>query len=305
MEIISNTIDFHMPHPTAVAIGKFDGIHLGHRSLIQEILKQKEKNLRACIFTFDPPPAVLFGIGDGKELTTKEEKRRIFAGMGIDILIEFPLNRENAAIPAEVFLQEILLKQMQMRFITAGEDLTFGAGGKGNADLLKEKAEAYGYTPCVIEKVRYGDEIISSSYIRKQVEAGNMPLVTQLLSMPYTVIGRVSHGKQLGRRLGMPTVNIIPPVSKLLPPCGVYYSTVRFKDKEYRAISNVGYKPTVTEEHVMGLETYLYDFCEEIYGEEIEVRLHEFKRPERQFCDIVALKAQLEEDIRMGAVWKG
>lgn len=101
----------------------------------------------------------------------------------------------------------------------------------------------------------------------------------------------------------MPTVNLLPPESKLMPPCGVYYATVLYGGKRYRAISNVGYKPTVTQEHVMGVESYLYDFHSEIYGEKIEVRLHEFKRPERKFDSIDALKAQLEEDIRMGAVW--
>lgn len=303
MEIIADTTQFYLNKETAVAIGKFDGLHIGHRRLLEEIIEQKKKGLAACVFTFNPAPAVLFGLSDGKELTTREEKRVLLKRMGADILIEFPLTERTAAICPEDFVNQVLVKQMNVRFLAAGSDLSFGAGGKGDAALLQSMAEDCGYQVKTIEKVCFGNQEISSTYAREQVEAGNMLLAEQILGMPYTLMGSVSHGKQLGRRLGMPTVNLIPPKSKLMPPCGVYYATVLYGGKRYRAISNVGYKPTVTQEHVMGVESYLYDFHSQIYGEEIEVRLHEFKRPERKFDSIDGLKAQLEEDIRMGAVW--
>lgn len=303
MEIIADTTQFYLNKETAVAIGKFDGLHIGHRRLLEEIIEQKKKGLAACVFTFNPAPAVLFGLSDGKELTTREEKRVLLKRMGADILIEFPLTERTAAICPEDFVNQVLVKQMNVRFLAAGSDLSFGAGGKGDAALLQSMAEDCGYQVKTIEKVCFGNQEISSTYAREQVEAGNMLLAEQILGMPYTLMGSVSHGKQLGRRLGMPTVNLIPPKSKLMPPCGVYYATVLYGGKRYRAISNVGYKPTVTQEHVMGVESYLYDFHSQIYGEEIEVRLHEFKRPERKFDNIDGLKAQLEEDIRMGAVW--
>lgn len=303
MEIIADTTQFYLNKETAVAIGKFDGLHIGHRRLLEEIIEQKKKGLAACVFTFNPAPAVLFGLSDGKELTTREEKRVLLKRMGADILIEFPLTERTAAICPEDFVNQVLVKQMNVRFLAAGRDLSFGAGGKGDAALLQSMAEDCGYQVKTIEKVCFGNQEISSTYAREQVEAGNMLLAEQILGMPYTLMGSVSHGKQLGRRLGMPTVNLIPPKSKLMPPCGVYYATVLYGGKRYRAISNVGYKPTVTQEHVMGVESYLYDFHSQIYGEEIEVRLHEFKRPERKFDNIDGLKAQLEEDIRMGAVW--
>lgn len=303
MEIIADTTQFYLNKETAVAIGKFDGLHIGHRRLLEEIIEQKKKGLAACVFTFNPAPAVLFGLSDGKELTTREEKRVLLKRMGADILIEFPLTERTAAICPEDFVNQVLVKQMNVRFLAAGRDLSFGAGGKGDAALLQSMAEDCGYQVKTIEKVCFGNQEISSTYAREQVEAGNMLLAEQILGMPYTLMGSVSHGKQLGRRLGMPTVNLIPPKSKLMPPCGVYYATVLYGGKRYRAISNVGYKPTVTQEHVMGVESYLYDFHSQIYGEEIEVRLHEFKRPERKFDSIDGLKAQLEEDIRVGAVW--
>lgn len=136
MEIIAGTTDFYLEKDTAVAIGKFDGVHLGHRRLLEEILNKKKNGLAACVFTFDPTPAVLFGLSDGKELTTREEKRRLFEHLGIDILIEFPLTKETAATEPERFVTEILAKQMNTRFVAAGEDLSFGKNGAGNAELL-------------------------------------------------------------------------------------------------------------------------------------------------------------------------
>lgn len=300
MEIIADTTQFYLERDTAVAIGKFDGLHIGHRRLLDEILEQKKNGLAACVFTFDPAPAVLFGASDGRELMTREEKRAQLERMGVDILVEFPLSMQTAAIEPEVFVSEILAKQMNVRFIAAGTDLSFGAKGRGNAELLQQKAGEFDYQVKTIDKVKYGDREISSTYVREQVEAGNMLLVEQLLGRPYTIMGTVVHGNRIGRTLGMPTVNVLPPENKLMPPCGVYYSRVWHRGKRYCAISNVGYKPTVTNERVMGVEAYIYDFHEEIYGEEIEIGLLEFRRPEQKFAGLEELKKQLAMDIEAG-----
>lgn len=304
MEIIANTTDLYLNQDTAVAIGKFDGLHIGHRRLLEEIREQKRRGLKAVVFTFDPAPAVFFGLSDGKELTTREEKRVLFERMGVDILIEFPLNALTAAMAPEEFVEQLLVNRLKVRFVAAGSDLSFGAGGAGNEVLLENMGKKLGFTIKTIDKVRFGDQIVSSTYVRSQVEAGNMLLVGQLLGMPYTIMGRVCHGNRIGRRLGMPTVNLLPGPDKLMPPCGVYFSTVVYGGQRYKAISNVGYKPTVTQEHILGLESYLYEFREEIYGEEIEVGLLEFKRPEMKFDSLEALQNQLVEDIQAGAVWK-
>ena len=300
MEIITNTVDFYLEKETAAAIGKFDGIHVGHRRLLDEIFACKKEGLASCVFTFDPAPAVLFGLSDGKELTTKEEKRLLFERMGVDILVEFPLTKETAAMAPEAFVYNVLAKQMNVRFLAAGSDLSFGARGAGNAALLQKMSDELGFRVKTIDKVCMEGREVSSTYVRSQVESGNMQMAEQLLGMPYLVEGQVVQGKQIGRTLGFPTVNILPCESKLLPPNGVYFSRVRFRDRLYRAISNVGCKPTVTDEKVIGVESYLYDFDENAYGERIEVYLSEFRRPERKFDSVEALKAQLEDDIEAG-----
>lgn len=300
MEIITNTVDFYLEKETAAAIGKFDGIHVGHRRLLDEILACKKNGLASCVFTFDPAPAVLFGLSDGRELTTREEKRLLFERMGVDILVEFPLTAQTAAMPPEKFVYEVLAKQMNVRFLAAGSDLSFGAKGAGNAKLLKKLGEELGFGVKTIEKVCIEGREVSSTYVRSQVEAGNMEAAEKLLGMPYFLTGQVVRGKQIGRTLGFPTLNILPAKNKLLPPNGVYYSQVRCRNRVYRAISNVGCKPTVTDEQVMGVESYLYDFDEEAYGEQIEVYLQKFRRPEQKFDSIEDLQCQLEKDIAAG-----
>lgn len=303
MEIIAGTSDFNLKVRTAAALGKFDGIHIGHRRLLEEIIERKKEGLAACVFTFDPAPAVLFGGSDSRELTTREEKRVLFERMGVDILIEFPLTLETAAMEPEVFAEEVLANRMQVEFLAAGSDLSFGNKGRGDAALLQRLGPELGFSVEIIDKVCLEGRQVSSTCVREQVEAGNMELVERLLGMPYMIAEEVVTGNRLGRTIGFPTVNVLPEKNKLLPPNGVYFSEVRWRGKLYRAISNVGYKPTVTEERVMGVESYLYDFDQEIYGEPIEVYLLAFRRPERQFENVEALKAQLKEDIAAGAVY--
>lgn len=302
MEIITGTTDFFLREETAVAIGKFDGVHLGHRRLLEEILAEKAKGRKACVFTFDTPPSRLFQTGDGRELTTKEEKRRIFELLGIDILVEFPFNRETAGILPQVFIKDILCGRMQAVFIAAGTDISFGSKGAGNAALLHLLAPVCGYEVRIIEKLMWEEREISSTYVREAVEQGDMRLAERLLGSPYSVGGRVLHGNHMGQAWGMPTVNLIPPEGKLLPPCGVYYSGVYLDGRLYRGITNIGYKPTIAEkEKVMGVETYLYGFEGDAYGKEIEVLLYAFRRPEQKFESTEALRACIEEDIKAGA----
>ena len=305
MKIIANTLEFQLNRETAVAIGKFDGLHVGHRKLLGQIIGQKERGLVPCVFTFDPSPAVLFGISDGKELMTRQEKRRAFQELGVEVLVEFPLTEESAAMAPEEFIKEVLAKRLKTGYIAAGEDVSFGCRGAGDAALLRKLGEEYGYEVHTIEKLKmYGQEV-SSSYVRRRIEEGCMEEAAALLGMPYTVSGRVCHGARLGRTMGMPTVNLLPSAAKLLPPFGVYYSRVLYEGRSYAGISNIGCKPTVTDAGKIGVETYLYDFDREIYGEEIRVQLLAFRRPEQRFASLEALKAQMQADIAAGRKYAG
>lgn len=299
MQIIEHTTEFQLDRESAVAIGKFDGVHLGHWELLLKIIEQKKENCLAVVFTFDTSAAAFFG-GEEKELTTKEEKRKIFDEMGIDVLIEFPLNRETAATEPEEFVREYLAKRMRAAYICAGYDLSFGRNGAGNFALLEKYADQYGYHTELIDKIKVDGEEVSSTRVREAVRRGQMESAASMLGKPYSVSGHVEHGRKLGRTIGMPTANLIPEEDKLLPPNGVYYSKVMIEGKEYKGISNVGCKPTVNADGVVGVETYLYDFNGNLYGRDITVELLAFRRPEMKFDDVDSLKRQMEADIAAG-----
>ena len=313
MQIISGTIDFKIQEPTAVVLGKFDGVHVGHRLLLEKLIEQKKKGLKTVVFTFDKSPASLF-IQDGvayRELCTLEEKRVIFEAMGVDVLIEFPMNGETAAIPAIEFITEILQKDLNCKILIAGEDVSFGYRGLGDKELLLEHSEECGYQVDIVEKLMTdkffpGDERIEeigSTGIRKDINEGKVARANVLMGRPFMVKGEVVHGRKLaGGILDMPTANIKWPDIKVLPAFGVYFTEVLVKNKIYHGVTNVGQKPTVTgdaDSEVLA-ETYLYDFAGDLYGEELTVRFCEFVRPEQKFDGLEELKAQLKEDLAAG-----
>ncbi len=305
MRIISGTTQFKIEEGTAVAIGKFDGLHLGHRRLLKEILRQKEDGLKAAVFTFDPSPEVFFGMNPSRELSTNEEKRALFREIGIDILVEFPFNRMTAATPPEDFVVDILCRRMNARFVAAGTDLSFGAMGKGNFALMSSLARHLGFEARKIDKIERNGKVISSTLIRRLVEEGNMEEAAACLGAPYRITGKIVHGRALGRRIGIPTLNQLPPPDKLLPPFGVYYSEVKADGRVYKGMTNIGTKPTVTDEHVVTVETYLYDFEGDLYGETAEVGLLTYRRPEKRFSGVMELRKTMEEDILAGKIYHG
>lgn len=289
-----------MGEPSCVAIGKFDGVHVGHRKLLEYVLSAKEDGLAAVVFTFYPSPNALFTGEKQEELTTPAEKRALFAQMGIDVLWEFPMNRRTAAMAPTAFIEQVLVGQLKAKVVAAGADVSFGHKGAGDMELLKRYARIYGFEVAEIEKVCVGGVPVGSTQVRGEVRAGHMEQVEKLLGRPYTFRGTVCHGRSLGKMLDMPTVNLIPEEGKLFPPFGVYFSRVRIGDQIYRGITNIGRKPTVGDKESVGVETYIYDFEEEIYGSSIEVQLLSYKRPEQRFESLEALKEQLAADRRDG-----
>lgn len=297
MQIIEKTTEFHIPEKTAIAIGKFDGIHRGHRALLERLESAGKEGLKAAVFTFSPSPAAFFSGQEIKELTTKAEKRFLFEQMGIDYLVEYPLSAETAAIAPDVYVKEFLLEKMNGALIVAGEDVSFGKGGKGNRKLLEEMSVQYGFELELIKKLRLGEREISSTYVREEVLAGHMEKAAELLGEPYFVSGSVENGKKLGRRLGMPTANLYPAEDKLLPPGGVYFSRVWLNGKSYQGVTNIGKRPTIKDGNRISAETYLLNFAEEIYGKFMKTELLHFRRGEKKFQSEEHLRQAVREDI--------
>ena len=306
MEIIRDA-SFQLNRDTAVTIGKFDGIHRGHRELLDRVLLKKKEGLSPTVFTFDKAPQELFSGKKIASLTTMEEKIRIFEYLGFETLVIYPLTKESASTTPEDYITNILCKQMRMKYIAAGEDLSFGHMGRGDAKLLldmsKENSastESPQFETEIIKKIIIDGEEVSSTLIRDVVASGDMEKARELIGVPYAVSGVVTHGRRLGRQMGFPTVNLLISDDKLMPPFGVYFTEVSVKGKHYNGITNVGTKPTVTDNDSVFAETNILDFDEDVYGERITVKLLKFQRPEKKFSSINELQSQIDLDIKNG-----
>lgn len=296
MEVIQAK-QFHIDEPTAVAMGKFDSLHLGHKVIIDRLKREAECSLRTVVIAFEPGPEVFFGKYQGGFVLTAEEKQQLLEEVGIDYYVLFPFDAVTAGTEAEDFLKDILLKQMNMQVLVAGEDLSFGREGKGNAEFVKEKCKEYDFKFCECQKLRLGEDEISATLVRDSVMKGDMEKCNALLGRDYCVSGCVEKGNKLGRTMGVPTCNITVSSKKLLPPRGVYFTKVFVNNRIFYGVTNVGTKPTVSNRDEVGIETHILQFDEVIYGENIIVDFVHFHRPERKFESLENLKKQLEDDI--------
>lgn len=307
MRVISLTKDYtnDIGNASAIAIGKFDGLHLGHDKLIRELLECKRRGLNTVIFTFDGSISALFSGEEPKYLTTREEQLFELSELGIDFCALYPVNKDSVAMKSEDFVRDVLKGQLGAKMIIAGYDCSFGDKGSGNIKLLEAMGPELGFETKSIEKIvekETGREI-SSTYIRELIIGGDIVHANALLGKNYSVTGIVMHGRKLGRTLDMPTINIIPEKEKLLPPFGVYYSRAEIDGTLYKGITNIGRKPTVNDTKEITVETYLYDFNEDVYGKQVKVELLGFRRPEMKFDSIDQLKMQMKSDIDAGEMY--
>ena len=272
---------------SAATLGKFDGIHKGHRKLIEKILEQKEQGAKSVVCAFE---------ASSQMLLSHRERRKLLENTGVDILLECPLDEHLRHMKAESFVKEILVGDLKASYVAVGEDYRFGYERKGTPALLKELGEKYGFAVEIVPKEMDGHRKISSTYIREELKHGNMEKITALLGYDFFLDGEVEHGRGLGHKVLFPTANLIPPGEKLMPPSGVYVTVSDFEGQLYEGISNVGFKPTVGEQF-LGVETYLFDCEKDLYGEKCTVSFKKFLRPEKKFSSLTLLKEQMEKDI--------
>ncbi len=297
MRYIQATKDFVLEKASAVTLGKFDGVHVGHQKLVS-IVKEKalKHNLLSVMFTFDRLPLSICPQRQQHFIATNSERRNIVEKLGLDVEIEYPFTEELMNTEPEDFIREIIVGRLNAKYVVVGTDYRFGKGRTGDYNTLLEKGPQYGFETIVVEKEKYQDREISSTYIREELSAGHMETANVLLGRPYSICGVVCPGNRLGRELMIPTMNIYPPASKLLPPKGVYASVTLMDGVEYYGISNLGTKPTVSEKSGVGLETHLFGYNGDAYGKKIEVRLMHFLRQEMKFESVELLKKQMEND---------
>ena len=298
MKYINRMEDIQTDRESAITLGKFDGFHRGHQKLLEKLRQERREGFLSVVFTFDVPPQAYIGGKPPRMLLTWQEKCALAERLGADWLIACPFTDEIRNMEAERFVEEILVNRLHVRQLAAGEDFHFGYQRGGDVKLLEALSGKYGYQLWVIEKERDHGQVISSTLIREELAAGHMERVNQLLGYPFCITGEIVHGAQLGRTIGMPTINLRPGPEKLLPPNGVYVSTVEIEGVSYQGVTNIGYKPTVSGAHVCGVETYLLHAGGDLYGKQAKVMLHTFIRPEQKFHSVEELTGQMNRDAR-------
>ena len=297
MEYIHGTKDFKLEGASAVTLGKFDGVHLGHQKLISIVReKAEEMGLLSVMFTFDRIPLSICPQKNQHFLSTNSERRALCEKYGLDVEVEYPFTTEVMNMEPEEFIENILVKQLNARVIVVGTDYCFGKNRSGNVEFLIANAVKYGYETIVVEKEKFQDKDISSTYVREELRLGHMETVNVLLNRPYSISGVVAKGNQLGRTIDIPTINVYPTEIKLLPPNGVYASKILIDNIEYYGVTNLGTKPTVSDGYEISVETNVFYFDRDVYGNKVEVRLLHFLRQEMKFESIEALKKQMESD---------
>ncbi len=302
MKVIKNLETIQEPFKNAViAIGNFDGVHLGHQALFHEVVEKADAIGGTPIaMTFEPHPIrVLKGNGYPPLITLYEQKVELISRSGIEVLICVPFNHEFASVSARSFLQDILIRQIGMKAMVVGGDYAFGRNREGNLEFLRQAAAPMNFELIVADWIQTpsnGKARISSTRIREYVMNGEVADARKMLGRFYQIRGIVAKGRNRGGKLlGFPTANIVLQ-DELCPKMGVYAVTVEYKKKKYKGVANIGYSPTF-DDHVHTVEIHILNFQGNIYGEQIRVNFIERIRSEKKFANITELSDQIRKDI--------
>ena len=290
--------------PSAVTVGSYDGVHAGHRRIIGQMVETASAlDLRSVVVTFEPHPRQIVNrdpAGRLKLLTLLEEKAMLIESLGVEWLFVVKFDSAFAAQSSESFIQRVLLDRIGARSVVIGYDHGFGRDRKGGITTLRRMAEQYRFEVKVVDEVRLSSEHFSSTKIRTLLREGRINEANLFLGYPYLISGKVVHGAKKGRELGFPTVNIrIGSSDKLLPKFGVYIATTVIDGREFKAMMNIGVRPTVAVDSVPVVEAYILDHKGDLYGKKLIFHLLERLRDEMRFTSFEALQEQLKKDKKM------
>ena len=297
MKIYSNIQDFKSSRKTVLTLGTFDGVHVGHRKIIEQLTQIAKANaLESVVLTFFPHPRMVLQDADIKLLNTMEEKTALMAGLGVDHFIIHPFDKEFSRLTAEEFVSEILVEKLQISKIIIGYDHRFGRNRNANIDDLIVFGAHYGFDVIQISAQEIEDVSVSSTKIRNALNEGQIALANQYLTQPYALSGTVETGRGIGKTIQFPTANLkIDSSFKLIPKNGVYAIQSFFNNQLLKGMMNIGTNPTVDGTHI-SIEIHFFDFDLNIYGQSIQIQMLQFIRAEQKFENLEALQNQLMRD---------
>ena len=304
MQIITSLDKLNLKKKTSVALGNFDGIHIGHREIFRAALDAaEEQGLDSLCFTFSNHPFNFILMRDDSDpdavklICTEEEKVALIEALGFDILVNVPFDEYIMTMQAHDFFSGIVKDKLNAGYVSVGFNYTYGARAMGKPDTLRRECEEAGIGVSIHDAVVVDGDVVSSTLIREMIATGNMEMTAKLLGRPYSFNGTVRHGKRLGSRMGIPTINIPAPDRQMLPPNGVYFSRIQIAGNEYNSVSNIGLNPTVNDNgRRKTIETNIFDYDDDAYGKEVIVYFDHFSRGERKFRNKEELFAQIARD---------
>ena len=303
--IIFNSLDeIKNIDETVIALGNFDGVHKGHQEVISKTVKNAEAaGLKSAVFTFSNHTRTMMkGAPQVKNIQYQHEKAEKMAELGVDYLFNIPFTEEIMRMSPEAFIKDILVDRMRIKEAYCGFNYRFGSKASGNPETLMREGLKLGFGIHVQEAYVIDGIVVSSTEIRKYIAEGDMEACNRFLGRIYTIDGVVIEGNRLGRTIGFPTCNIPADSSMAIPPNGVYITTCTVGGKDYPSVTNVGVKPTVGT-YDINIETHIFNFNRDVYGEEIEVHFIKQTRPEMKFSSVDELKKQIEKDCIQAKSW--
>ena len=282
---------------SVVTLGNFDGLHLGHQELVRMVIRRaREISGQSMVVTFRPHPLKVLAPEKCPPLISiYEEKIRVFEKLGIDVLVKIPFSLHFAEMSPREFVKGVLCDTLGAKDIFVGFNYRFGKGREGTTQTLKQMGKEFGFNVHEVEQISLNGEVISSTKIRQLLNAGEVEHAARLLGRPYAITGIVIKGDSRGKTLGFPTANIAPK-HIIIPSNGVYTVRILVRDNYYNGIANIGIRPTFNKE-VQTLEVHIFDFNEDIYGEEATITFFHRIRDERRFPDSAVLVRQIQKDI--------
>ncbi len=297
MKVIKDTTKARKIACSVLTLGNFDGLHLGHRKILAQVTRRaKELSLPSIVYTFDPHPMKVLAPEKSPPLiSTSKDKRSLIDAAGVDILIMANFTKDFASIHPKAFVKDILVERLGVKEIWIGHDYSFGRGKQGSAAYLKELGLKLGFFVGIIAAHKKEGDIVSSSRIRRLIKEGKLGAAARLLSVPYSIAGRVIKGREIGCSLGFATANLSTR-AELIPGAGVYAGYVELNKKQLPAVINIGTAPTFKRGQVV-IECHILDFKGSIYGKNIRVSFLRRLRSERLFKDTQTLKAQISKDV--------
>ena len=298
LQVIHNYHSFPEHINTVVTIGTFDGVHIGHRKILDQLISEsKKKGLKSVLLTFFPHPRMVIQADNSIRLiNTIEERIDILSKTDLDYLVIHPFDKDFSNLSAFDFVRDVLVNQLNVKELVVGYDHRFGKNREGDFEQLKEYSHTFDFNIKEIKAQDINNTAVSSTKIRTALESGNIQIANEFLTTPFFIHGTVVKGQQLGNTIGFPTANIeISQVYKLTPKNGAYIIRATHKENIYYGMLNIGNRPTVSGKNKT-IEAHLFDFDTDIYGDEIKIEFLHFLREEQNFKSIDGLKEQLEKD---------